>query len=135
MGWEAQHLTLYLTLDLRQHTSVFKISHMKQPNCLMIRKRMAWRSSSFSLEVPAFELWFYDLLAKETVYKSLKISMHKIIFSAFKMRKIVCGIDFRVQLMLFKLSVWLGFWLQNTLVHLFLDWKEYYKLFMYESLE
>lgn len=74
---------------------------MKQPNCLMIRKRMAWRSSSFSLEVPAFELWFYDLLAKETVYKSLKISMHKIIFSAFKMRKnSMWDRFFRVQLML-----------------------------------
>lgn len=73
---------------------------MRQPNCLMTCKRMAGRSSGFSLEVPAFELWFYYLLAKETVYKSLKISVHKIIFSAFKMRKIVCGVDFRVQLML-----------------------------------
>ena len=100
MDQKAQHLTLYLKLDLWQHTSVYKRNHMRQPNCLMIRKRMDGRSSGFSLEVPVFELWFYYLLAKETVYKSLKISMHKIIFSAFKMRKIVCGIDFRVQLML-----------------------------------
>lgn len=60
-----------------------------------------YQIDKWCLEVPVFEFWFYYLLANETVYKSLKISVHKITFSIFKMRKIICRVGFKIKVMLF----------------------------------